>query len=142
MITKNDIKAMKQADKVCFEVHAGIGRIRCIKEIQDPYVYEVEYGIEMPYFADNFGPDKFDSAFHMFFCAKHTPYWQTILTFIRVNDSLSLRWHVDNNNGYIKDAGLHCDELFLEVTRNETRFLFFLASSITPGNSARMVKVA
>ncbi len=74
--------------------------------------------------------------------------WLTVVNFLRAGDRVTLEWIADNNNDYLRDAGLHQDELRLSVARGDTSDpkkhkpvagKFLIDKRVCPDNSARMI---
>jgi len=80
------------------------------------------------------------SCFYMIHSAQFTECWPTIPRLLKVGDRLALRWVADNNTEILTDAGLHNDELRLYVHRAGGRLVFPIATSVSPDNSARMIR--
>lgn len=68
----------------------------------------------------------------------HEP-WKTVASLLRKGDRLTLSWTADNNTGVVR-AGLHADDLKLVIDRGDWRMTFIIAHSVTPDDSARMVR--
>jgi hypothetical protein len=84
--------------------------------------------------------------------------WQTIAGLLKPGDVLELRWVGNDSNGYLKRAtvteaekdgicgpghgqGLRHDKLYVHIRRGGKRkYSFYLADSICPDNTARMIK--
>ncbi len=79
-------------------------------------------------------------AFEMFQNAAYNAAWRTIVELIKPGDALTLQWAADNNSDTVRKAGLHVDELRLLVRRGDRTLTFHLQRSITPDNSARMIR--
>jgi hypothetical protein len=66
--------------------------------------------------------------------------WRTVVDLLRAGDRLTLVWLAGNNNQYLRDAELFLDEVHLAVTRGERRLVFPVAHTVTPDNTARMIR--
>jgi hypothetical protein len=66
--------------------------------------------------------------------------WRTMVDLLRAGDRLTLVWLAGNNNQYLREAELFLDEVRLAVTRGERRLVFPVAHTVTPDNSARMIR--
>jgi hypothetical protein len=66
--------------------------------------------------------------------------WRTIVDLIRPGDQLRLVWLAGNNNQYLHNAELFLDEVRLAVTRGNRTLVFDIAHTVTPDNSARMIR--
>ncbi|GAA0911525.1 hypothetical protein [Virgisporangium aurantiacum] len=68
--------------------------------------------------------------------------WRSVAAFLRVGDIVRLRWHTNTNTGTGTDrltcAGLHRDELLIEVRRGKRTSTFLLHVAVGP-SSRRMV---
>ena len=65
----------------------------------------------------------------------------TAIEFLRVGDNITINWDSSGHIGqYLRDAGLYNDHCILVVHRNHIRHEFILCSSVTPNNSARMIR--
>ena len=65
----------------------------------------------------------------------------TAMEFLRVGDDITINWDSTGRMGqYLREAGLYNDYCILVVHRNDIRHEFILSSSVTPNNSARMIK--
>jgi len=127
-LTKMDVRALRQADRVCFYHGNDVsdseapGVIRAVKELHtsDPFGdREREYmitGIDsyfVNYSRNGFKPT---SAFAMEHHAQNAE-WLSVAANLHAGDSLVLRWIVSNSNGHMKDADLVQDILYLEIRR-------------------------
>src|SRR5581483_1434036 len=67
--------------------------------------------------------------------------WRTIAKLLRPGDVLTIRVSVYGGNEYAKNAGLHHDEMYLDVYRKgKKHYAFHLADTLAPANMARMVR--
>lgn len=66
--------------------------------------------------------------------------WRTVLDLLRAGDCLMLCWVAGNNNGYLDEAALYSDELFVVIRRGQRRWTFLVAHSVCPANTARMIR--
>ena len=73
--------------------------------------------------------------------------WRSVAAFLRVGDIVRLRWHAGTNTGIDTDtdrltgAGLHRDELLIEVRRGKRTWTFLLDVAVGP-SSLRMITAA
>lgn len=167
-LTKLDLAALRKADSICFDhdrprdrVNSQAGRIRCIKRLTEKQQLQDPYGGDERTYTINVDSrisicGNYDSAeekrelqeklraFEMIYAGDFYPKVQTIISNLRVNDVISLKWIMDNNNDYVKNAGLHKDDLVIEVNRDGKqkvkRLEFLVHSSVCEDNSARMIK--
>jgi hypothetical protein len=87
------------------------------------------------------GADSNPEAFYMEHSGQYSPVWMTIANLMRAGDIIRLYWTADNNTQYVDTAGLHADELRIGIVRNgKIVHTLSVAHSLTPDNSARMVK--
>lgn len=170
-ITQEDVKAMRQADSITFHAIKGEGFIRAhlrrysstpavysvaeqrLFPITDRYssdrMREIPVAVHVSGYTDGedgasrwYGDDK-SSAFEMIHSSKYDDVWRTVSGLLRVDDNLEVRFIGDGgSNGLTKEAGLHADELRLDVRRgkSQTRMTFLIDVSVCANNSARMVK--
>jgi hypothetical protein len=65
------------------------------------------------------------------------------LKLLRVGDELGIKFVADNNNGYLKKADLHLDEVWLRIVRKGKVVAEYpLESTVCENNSARIVRYA
>lgn len=169
-LTAADIAALKLADDVSMHHRDGRGYLRAHMRggyAEEPRVYtaaqqrtfpqadgndrsrEMEADSDIAGYGDDDGLEWSASignakpaAFHMIHNSDHSLTWQTIVKLLRPGDEITLRWRAGNNNGYLREAGLHADDLYLRVRRGDTarEMEFLIARSVCRDNSARMVK--
>lgn len=151
-LDRDDLKALRNADAVCFRIYQGVPAIECIKKDHDEFGglerrrdITVEGSINHAYWSHEERVE-FTSAFCMFGSARFTEQWKTVTELLRVGDTLKIEFRGDHGtNGLCKDAGLHADELYLRVERgegtNRKRLWFLLESQVSLSNSARMVQL-
>ncbi len=169
-LTRADLVLMRDAVKVCFD-HAkpsrnptGMGAIRLTVAV--PYrKTTIEHeetmvvGTKLESFA-KFLPDvegeagRIDvdytgddlSCFGMFHTPMSNDQWQTVVALAKPGDRLWLRWRRGNQNGYMDDAGLVLDELFLVLERARSgdrapqHLTFQMLASVCQANSARLIR--
>jgi hypothetical protein len=151
-ITRTDIAAIKQADRVYFQHQAldNSSFIVCEKRGGEatpskPFPSDIHrvipcnvlvrvYGGETGYSCSS--PDTFSAYAY----PARTDMLMTLAAFLKAGDVLTLEWTGSNNNEVMRQAGLVRDDLHVLVARGDKNFQFFMAShSCSP--SARMVKV-
>lgn len=165
VLTADDVKALRQAEKVVFRmtqgqatIEAGLGDMlaepRAYTGAQRRVFPELSTGssdrertIEVSGSVRGSVEGGFDSlaahtGFAMLHTAQYTPTWTTIASLLRVGDALMLVFdgdaHTDEN---LRKARMHGDVLRLRVRRPNGRVLTFdVASSTGPDNTARMVR--
>lgn len=146
-MSKVDIKAMREADRIVFhhdrrsDVSDGDnpGRIRCIKRNSvsareaNPFLpYESEYEIKDLYSWVSYPPDAIPDGMDSDIfkgqirgATVEYPYaynpggnvLNTFISLLRPGDEVSLWWYYDAGNGYLERAGLHKDVLRVKITR-------------------------
>lgn len=159
-LTRQDIEALRRATTVSF--HAGpnliggwgmyiratweSGRAPTVKtkdlfptdhypEFAKPERYERERVI-----VTQTDPVRYD-AFAMVHSSQYSNRWQTIAAFLRKGDIVGLVWRPDyGTNDYLRQHRLHADELHLVIARGKKNYTFCVATSVTPENTARMVR--
>lgn len=166
-LSKNDIKALKQADRVALfhlrttDFRKGEGLVRCIKDISNPGPFgprEKEHEVPVVSFISSVAEPATVKAFELIHVSQYNQEWQTIVGLLRAGDEIELHWSADNfANGYVeaadvvRDCGagghvgkqLHADALHLKVCRNgKQKYSFLLEVSICPNNTARMIQGA
>ena len=153
-LTALDVKALRQCDRVAIS-HNGtsVGILRCVKSVEKRGPFdEREVSYELPcrssvcdYVGEGCGVRPRDTKFRCFdlvYNYTHTESsFATCGAFVRAGDILSLEW-VGSSNGYTREAGLHLDTVSMIVKRGDRKFVFPVATSCCPNNSARMIKVA
>jgi hypothetical protein len=148
-LTKMDLAALRKADATCFDHNArGVNQIRAIKRHEptetDPYATDVTHRVVVDSTIRSYVDGEFGLSATNFqaFEMMHSPreHWLTVLAFLRVGDVLQLSWIRGSSTGYLQEAGLHRDELYLLVWRNGKESKFMIDVSITPDNTARMTQ--
>lgn len=139
-ISKLDLAAIRQADRISFHFHEGVHSVVCTKKVESPGPYgDSERDYEFPV-KGGFPYSKTARAcFAMIYTTRFNEEWQTIAGCLKVGDELRLHWRADSNQ-YLRDAGLHFDELLLHVKRGSKVLVFSVATSICPDNTARMIR--
>lgn len=163
-LTAEGAAALRRADSVTFHTRQGRAFIRARKQAapgrevftaREQRLYPEPDGAErireiaVDFGLTSYGTDRDRpgtlpgadwTAFHMIHTAQYAPAWRTIAALLRKGDALRLGWLADGGNQYVKDAGLHDDQLQLHVTRGEQDMVFHVGHSVTPDNSARMIR--
>jgi hypothetical protein len=153
-ITKLDVKALKDAHRVSFHFVDGKTTIRGSKKTKKTGPYEErekQYDIESESTFSGIGGWKPHGCFAML-STTHDTEWQTVVSFIKTGDEISLHWTA-NSNGYLDNSSvkeghhaagerLYRDELRLLIKRERSnkRYAFLIEVSICPDNSARMIR--
>ncbi len=162
ILTAQDIKAIKQADRVCFD-HSTLrgGELRLIKEVKnrgpfDDREKQYEVSVHSRFHGKHANGEVVmytnSSCFEMEHCGQYSDTWNTVKAFVKVGDEITLEWYADGGNDYIRGSTyqgqrIYCDHLKLIIRRKmkngETaRFGFSLRTSTCPDNTARMVRLA
>lgn len=148
-ITSEQAKALRKADSLVFHFNNGEHYIRAIKEDKDEFgVREREVRIDVQGRVEVYGRYKHnlgevEQCSEVCTHAQMDKNIQTAFAGIRKDDIVYLRWIANNNNQYLDNAGLYQDYLYLQVHRggmNSNVKEYFIATSITPNNSAKMCK--
>ena len=151
-LTQKDLRALREADKICCDHSPELKGIRCIKDgnPNDPfddgktYYIPVQSEIKMssayPYRKD----EEYNYGYEMLWRYPDSPL-ETILWLLRPGDVLSLEWRPDyGTNGYVERAGLHADELRWIVKRpyrgKVKKLTFVVSRSVCANNTARLVR--
>lgn len=143
-----DIKALRNADHICFSHNDGKGKIRAIKVLKKPTPWEKErdYPIEVnsEFYGSMFHSTSNFDLIKAFYMIHHAPYdkvWLTIASILKPNDVLKLAWHYDGyTNGYCDKNSLHADSLHLEVLRGDKKLEFLVSVGVCEDNTARMIR--
>ena len=139
-ITKMDMKALRQADRIVF----NINKIIAIKEIKnDPFVDEREYEIPAEYNVETYGKNiKIRKAFHWIGWAKGNAVWQTITKLLRAGDEITLNWCKGwGDNELLKNAGLTEDALYIHIRRKgQAKYSFLIGTQIVRKEDGGMIQ--
>lgn len=171
VLTSDDLKALRQADKIVLRHFKGEGGIeayldggwdrdnpriltpaqqRLFPETRD---WDRDRGrtITVASTVASYREDSLRraegaqvSGFHMVSSAQYSDTWRTLAQMLRVGDEVQINFIGNgSSNGYTKKAGLHADEVRLRIKRKgQDRDLVFLVStSVCEDNTARMVKI-
>jgi hypothetical protein len=150
-ITRTDIAAIKAADRVYFQHRANDNAsfIICEKRAPEPSpsnpfpvdqhrviacnVLVRAYGGETGYSCTS--PETFSA----YSSPARSGMVNTLATFLKAGDVLTLEWIASNNNEVMTKAGLVRDDLYVLVQRGDKKFEFFMATHSCEA-VARMVK--
>jgi hypothetical protein len=153
-LTKTDIAALRKCDSIAVHLsqHSPEGKVRAIKRAKkserDPFAQDVEHVVTANVkinggWCDDM-QDKIKKGHAACFALvnlyheQRTPESNVIHT-LREGDEITFRFYPDaHSNGYVAQANLHADVLYLDVTRKGKRFTWELDSGVCPDNSARM----
>lgn len=165
-LSKEDITAIKLADRVCFRLtksgqhplaSRAAGEISLIKENENDAVFNSGgRDSERVISVDGSLPGWARKAFAMRWVYRPAGSWTAFVALVRVGDEIHLSAR-ENGNDYVKaamipagklspaDTGyseIHCDEMVLTVRRKGKTILqeMTIVSSICPDNSARMIQ--
>lgn len=146
-LTKDQIKALKTADTVCFRRITNEDKsiketIELHKKVKDsPWNEEKTIIIELT--ASNTLTFKQFDAFSMIGSCQFDNCYMSVTNILKPGDELTLSWEKDYlTSNLLKDAGLHGDVLLLKITRKNNKSLIFnINQSITLNNSARMIQM-
>jgi hypothetical protein len=153
-LTHMDIKALRQCDRVAIShSETNVGMLRFVKAVEKRGPFdETEVSYELPcrssvcdYVGEGCGVRPRDTKFRCFDLVYNYTHTESSLAtcgaFVRAGDVVSLEW-VGSSNGYTREAGLHLDTVSIAVKRGDKKYIFPVATSCCPNNSARMIKVA
>jgi hypothetical protein len=172
ILSKTDIAALRKAQRIVFQMHEdGRTELRALFDFEHtnvtPYKMELfpehNHGQEFQrriaaessitdYSArhsDQTRSVKYAyTGFELLNATQFDLVWRTAVTSLKAGEWLVLRWIGSNNNALLNDAGLHHDELVLQVRRRVyrkgdsqvVRREYALASQISLNNSARMLR--
>ena len=134
-LTKEHLSYLRRADDV-YAIHRdGQNYIGCVKRGTFGDEFSEDKRVLIPV-AGN-GGEGFYSGANWF------P-WQTHP--FREGDRLSLHWYPDaGTNDYLRDAGLHADKLYLDITRPTSNgraksWRYLVDTAVCPDNTARMCR--
>jgi len=157
-VSKQEIRALKNADAVCFDYIDGESRIRAIKNGENngsgfDQTVQVECETQLQQYTNDAAPiceTRITGAYHYANGGKWNERMQTIWGSLREGDTITLQWSASTGNGYLQKAHtedgmrLFRDTLTLKIRRslkNDVKHLVFSVNeSICPANSARMIK--
>lgn len=135
MLTKNDVKALKNAVDIVYRVHNGIGTMEAITQRENDVYKEQRTNISVNVYGN------IQSAFDMNISVKYDAAYQTIASFFKEGDELTLVFRKDNHtNGLMEQFGLHGDSLELQITREKKVMTFLMETSCALDNSGRMIQ--
>jgi hypothetical protein len=131
---------MRAADTVCTDRdRSGASSLRLISEGRDGWE-DRTYRLSADDAVLAYDGGTVGTAFAYLGGARYSDAWKTITTLARVGDELTVRWTFGNDNDYLRDAGLHHDSVALILAHGTRRIVLPLEDSITPDNSARMLR--
>ena len=152
MLTKEHIKAIKQATTVSFRYSDGKHTIEPSVEVNDKVYgrHELRANIEVSGQFNDYGKNSRELPIRECFAycgsAKFIPELQSVIGLLRAGDKLTLVWTANNDSETLIDAGFSHDSLSLMIHR-ETKsgrpkvMQFTIDDSVCPINStARMCR--
>ena len=152
-LTKTDIAALRKGDDLIVRIDGKTGgRAMVVKRkpyySKDPFATDVYHDLTATVGMESLRGDQEmrDGHVHAFamigiYHNQHTD-TSAILRSLKAGDEIRFTFWADgHSNGYIAAAGLHADVLYLNHYRNGKLLAKWeIATSVTPNNSARMVK--
>lgn len=142
-LTTEQIRALKKADAVVFHFRNGEHFIRAIKEDKDEFGHkdrEIRIDVQGSITSYNRDLGEVEQASYIENHTQSDKALQTIFSHLKKDDTIHLHWVANNNNGYLDRAGLYQDELYLQIHRNGKIKEYQVGTSVTPNNSAKMIK--
>lgn len=148
-ITSEQAKALRKADAIVCHFRKGEHYIRAIKHEKDEFgSKDREIRIDVQGRVETYGAYKHnlgevEECSTVMSHAQQDRHLQTAFAGIRDGDILYLRWLANNNSQYLDKANLFKDELYLIIHKGEMNKNvkeYFIDTSITPNNSAKMCK--
>jgi hypothetical protein len=150
ILTKMDVAALRQADRLCVHLDGDVGQVRAIKECRAsekrPFARDIEHSIEAPVSLHmDYGQESGNVrcfAYVSLYQSQKTPATSIINT-LRAGDGIRFTFHADyhQTQALAERTGFHADTLMLKVFRGaELHAQFELANVTCEDNTARMVK--
>ena len=143
-ITKEQIKAIRQADTVCFRFSEGNHTIEASKRIKDTVFGDTTASAYIPVSGrlNAYGNKQGDiyEAFYYLGSCKFDPTWQTIANLMRADDDITLLWIANNDSEALTEKGVFVDELKIIITRGKKTMTFYVYSGAYTHNSSRMCR--
>jgi hypothetical protein len=156
-LTKTDIAAIRKADDLIVRIDnntgKSVGKVQLVKRKglynKDPFAQDMYHELTATVGMESLAGDReFTSGNVSAFAMVgiyHDQYTDTsaMLKSLKVGDEVRFTfWPDAHSNGYVAAAGLHADVLYMRVYRKgkSRPVKWEIYSSITPDNSARMVK--
>ncbi len=163
-LTKADIKALRTADTVAFDYNGNTSYagIRCIKRANKSNPWEQELTVKANASAELYRGHYHEwltdvRACHVIVSSSYDEFYQTFAGLLREGDVIFLEFvslapAPDDKDGCYLDHAmctlsgyygemLWRDSLRLHILRGDKKLSFLIAESVTPDNSAKMVKV-
>ena len=142
-LTKMDLVALREADRVVFTHGPEGGAVKAIKHMTgSPWKGDAEYSISVHSAIDCLRADTHYSwAFEMISGAELSRLWRTIVDHLRPGDDVRLLWMADNTSITMDETGLTMDELHVVVWRGKTRHEYALEWHVAERfSSSRMIR--
>lgn len=133
-LTKEIIKNIKRCHKLDYRMHYRC-TARTITGNNDNILSQLEFTNDN----DNIMNIPIDTMNQYYDCFA----WDIDYSFIhllRVNDIINIGLLYDNDNDYLRNANLHCDQVRLYIYRGKKVIQLTMKTSITPDNTAKMIK--
>lgn len=133
-LTKEDVSYLRRADDVYAINIGGQNYLRCVKRGNSSDAFDDDKRVDIA--VDGNGADNW-----------FTSAWQFPWRTLRVGDKVWLHWYPDAaTNEYMREAGLHGDSLYVDITRGKGRSeqinRYLVANSCSADNTARMCRGA
>jgi len=146
MLTKEFIKALKQADTICLRFSTGHHTIEASKRVNDGVYGDrtASANLVINGIFDDYGKPHLNGQIETCFCylstVNYMPHVQTMLSLLRPNDELTAKWVANNDSENLTKAGMACDQVFLQIKRTSkagkvTWLEFFIDETVTMANS-------
>lgn len=143
-ITQEQVKALKKADYLVFQYQDGESIIRVGKVDKRTRKNEELVIIDCGTILYNPRSEKegeIIKAVHLESDVKYNQHIKTIISRIKKDDVLILKWRANNNSDLLSQAGLYRDELYLIISRpNGKKEEYLIAVTITSNNLAKMIQ--
>jgi len=146
-LTAQHIKAMKHCDDVWFEIQLDNEKkpycqMRLIKRQENSNTgFEDHVFVRCNGQLQNYEYESMDHQFtaHVSM-SSYADRYVTLCDLVKTGDELGMSWLMDNNNGYVKEARLHCDELSVQIRRNgQRKYTLLLWVAVGQDNWSRII---
>ena len=150
-LTKIQIAQLRNADSIVFRHTQGESRIEADKKANPQTGFDQTVFISTNYVLDDYAgfgggldkkiENKKFKGFSWISSSQYCDLWQTIASFLRAGDILTLYWIHSDNSESLESAGFSCDELRLKIERGNKDYTFLIQTAVTHRNSlGRMIK--
>jgi hypothetical protein len=127
-LTKEDVSYLKRADDVYAINIDGQNYLRVIKRAPFGDAFGLDRRVDIPV-----GGNGKNGWYHSA--------WEFPWASLRTGDEVRFYWYPDaNRNEVLREAGLHADTLFVDITRGKATHRYVAATQVCPDNSARMCR--